>query len=141
MTRRTSVRTMARSIVSAYRFAEYRVDTSPPFTLRVGEPCAALDALLASHAADTWAFVTACNPGSVVLSVEVNAERMKQLREMLNRFVTYPGESCGPDGQWAEASVLVIGISRTAVVEVAKAFGQAAILAGERGGPAELVWV
>jgi hypothetical protein len=77
----------------------------------------------------------------VLLSPEVNAERMKQLREMLVGFTTYPGESCGPDGEWAEQSVLVVGISRTAVVEVAKAFGQAALLAGDRGGPTELVWV
>lgn len=130
-----------RKLSAAYTSAFYRVFADPPFVLRVGEPSAELDALLYAHAADTWAFVTACNPGSVVLSADENAERMNQLREVLTRFVTYPGESCDAAGGWAEPSLLVIGISRTEAVEVATAFGQAAILAGTRGGVTELVWV
>jgi hypothetical protein len=130
-----------RKLSAAYAAAYYRVSANPPFVLRVGEPSAALDALLALHAADTWAFVTACNPASVLLPNDVNAERMSRLREMLTRFTTYPGESCGPAGEWAEPSVLVVGISRDEAVQMARAFGQAAILAGERGRPAGLVWV
>lgn len=126
---------------AAYTAALYHVFADPPFVLRVGEPSAELDRLLMLHAADTWAFVTACNPGSVVLPVEVNAERMEQLREVLTDFTTYPGESSDAGGGWAEASLLVAGISRSEAVEVATAFEQAAILAGVRGGPAELVWV
>jgi hypothetical protein len=126
---------------SAYTAARYRVFADPPFVLRVGEPSAELNALLASHAADTWAFVTACNPGSAPLSDEVNAGRMDRLREVLTAFTTFPGESSDAAGDWAEPSVLVVGMSRAEAVEVARAFGQNAILAGERGGPAELVWV
>jgi hypothetical protein len=129
-----------RKLSAAYTAARYRVFAAPPFVLRVGEPSAALDALLTSHAADTWAFVTACNPGSVRLSPDVNAERMNRLREMLTGFACYPGESSGPAGEWAEPSVLVVGISRSEAVQVAEGFGQAAILAGDRGRPAELVW-
>jgi hypothetical protein len=126
---------------AAYRAAHYRVFADPPFVLRVGERSAELDALLTSHAADTWAFVTACNPGSVPLSAEVNAERMSHLREVLGKFTIYPGESSDSTGEWVEPSVLVVGISRTEAVGVANTFGQNAILAGERGGAVELVWV
>ena len=126
---------------AAYAAARYRVFADPPFTLRVGEHSAELDALLAAHAADTWAFVTACNPGSVLLSAVENAARMEQLREVFTGFVTFPAESSDPAGDWAEPSVLVIGISETEAVEVAKAFGQNAILTGERGGLVELVWL
>ena len=126
---------------AAYRAAHYRVFADPPFEIRVGEPSAALDALLASLVADTWAFVTACNPASVPLSAEVNAERMNQLREVLTRFTRYPGEGADPAGEWAEPSMLVVGIGRAEAVEVAKAFGQYAILAGVREGRVELVWV
>lgn len=125
---------------AAYTAARYRVFADPPFVLRVGERSAELDALLALHAADTWAFITACNPGSVLLSAEGNAERMVRLRARLTTFITYPGESSDEHGDWAEPSLLVVGIRRTEVMEVARAFGQAAILAGDRGGPAELVW-
>lgn len=126
---------------AAYTATHYRVFTDPPFVLRVGEASAALDALLASDATDTWALITACNPGSVPLSPAENADRMNQLRDVLNRFTTYPGESSAPTGEWAEPSVLVLGMGRSEAVQLAKAFGQNAILAGERGGPAELVWV
>lgn len=126
---------------AAYRDARYQVFAEPPFVLPVGEPSAALDWLLTSQIADTWAFVTACNPGSVPLSADENAERMNRLREVLTRFTTYPGESSDPAGDWPEPSVLVVGIGRTEAVEVAKAFGQNAILAGVRGEAVELVWV
>ena len=127
---------------AAYNAAHYRVFADPPFVLRVGERSAELNALLASHSAGTWAFITACNPGSVPLSDEENAERMVRLREMLNHLTTYPGEGIDPTDEWpGEPSVLVVGIDRAEAVEVAKTFEQAAILAGIRGGAAELVWI
>jgi hypothetical protein len=126
----------------AYRAAHYRVFAQMPFTLRVGEPSAELDALLDSHAATTWAFATACNPGSQPLSAEENAERMSQLHAVLTDCARYPGEGGDPAGEWpGEPSVLVVGISREEAVRVAVAFGQNAILTGVRGGAAELVWV
>lgn len=126
----------------AYRAARYRVFAQMPFTLRVGEASAELDALLDSHVATTWAFVTACNPGSQPLSAEENAERMAQLHVLLVGYPVYPGEGCDPAGEWpAEPSVLVVGISREEAVRVAAVFGQNAILTGVRGGPVELVWV
>ncbi len=131
---------MTADLEATYTAAHYRVFADPPFVLRVGEPSTELDALLAAHAADTWAFVTACNPGSVPLAAETNVERMARLQEVLTRFTTYPGESSDPAGGWAEPSVLVVGISRAEAVAVAKAFGQNAILAGVRGGAVELVW-
>lgn len=132
---------MTPSLTAAYRAAHYRVFAPAPFVLRVGEPSAALDALLDSHSTTTWAFVTACNPSSRVLTAAENAERVKQLREVLAGFVTYPGASADPAGGWVEESVLVLDIGREEAVRVAAAFGQNAILNGVRGGPAELVWV
>lgn len=129
------------SLAAAYRAAHYRVFAPVPFVLRVGEPSDELDALLDSDAVTTWAFVTACNPGSRALSPEENAGRMVQLREMLTGFVTYPGKSTDPAGAWAEESVLVLGIGRDEAVRVAIAFGQNAILTGVRGGAAELAFV
>lgn len=126
---------------SAYTAARYRVSADPQFTLRVGEPSAALDALLDRHGADTWAFVTACNPGSVRLSSAENAERMVQLREMLLDFVTYPGESSDPAGDWAEPSLLMVGLDPVRAATLGRHFGQNAILTGVRGGPTELVWL
>lgn len=133
---------MGSSLAIAYTAAHYRVFADPPFVLHVGERSVELDALLTSHTADTWAFITACNPGSQLLPVDENTERMTRLRAVLNRFTIYSGEGVDPTGEWpGEPSVLVMGINRDEVVEVAKAFGQNAILAGVEGCAAELVWV
>lgn len=129
------------SLDAAYRAASYRVFAPVPFTLRVGEVSAELDALLDSHAATTWAFETACNPGSQKLTAEENAGRMNQLQAVLRNVITYPGESSDPAGEWAEPSLLVVGISHEEAVRMAATFGQNAILAGVRGSVAELVWV
>lgn len=133
---------MGSSLAIDYTAAHYRVFADPPFMLRVGERSVELDVLLTSHATDTWAFITACNPGSRLLPADENAERMTQLRAVVKRFTTYPGEGVDPTGEWpGEPSVLVVGIDRGEAVEVAKVFGQNAILVGEQSRAVELVWV
>lgn len=133
---------MNEALDAAYRAAVYRVAADPPFALRVGEPSARLDALLRFHAVTSWAFVTACNPGSQMLSEEENAERMSELRAVVGGHLVYECEGTDPTGVWpGEPSLLVLGMSRTAAVELARRFGQNAILCGDRGGVAELQWV
>jgi hypothetical protein len=51
------------------------------------------------------------------------------------------GAGAGDDGRWApEPSLLVLGLPRAEAVELARRFGQEAIVAGRRGAPAELVY-
>lgn len=132
---------MTPSLDAAYRAAHYRVFAPVPFTLRAGQGSADLDALLDSHGATAWAFITACNPGLVRLSPAENVGRMAQLQEVLAGFTTYAGESSDSAGEWAEPSLLVVGISLEQAVSVVTAFGQNAIMAGVRGGVVDLVWV
>ena len=128
-------------LVAAYRAAEYHVIAPVPFILRVSEHSPALDTLLGEHAASQWAFVTACNPGSVPLPDAENAARSAGLLAEVAGYTTYPGEGRDAAGGWAEESVLIVGIGRAEAVELGRRWGQAAILAGGRGGPAELVWI
>jgi len=49
-------------LIAAYLGAEYAVFGEPELVLRIGEPSAALEALLEAEGADTAAYVSAANP-------------------------------------------------------------------------------
>src|SRR5262245_47388371 len=73
---------------AAYETTEYRVTDSPvgPLAIRIGEVSDALDRLLAMCGATGWAYVTACNPRSVVVPDDENRLRSEALRQRLARF-------------------------------------------------------
>lgn len=124
----------------AYRATTYRAGSD--LALRVGQPSAALDGLLRERGLDEWAYVTAHNPASERLSAEENTARQKRLLARLAGYPLLLGEAVADAGDWPpEASVLVLGIRREDAVSLARGFGQRAILAGRRGGSAQLVWV
>ena len=127
------------NLEAAYLGTDYRVEDFPtgPFTIRIGEPSAALAGL-------DWAFVTACNPRSVLLSDEENTRRMAALENAVQHggWHYYHGQGVGRDSNWpAEPSLLIVDIKEPEAIELAKAFGQNAIVVGWRGEPARLVWV
>lgn len=98
--------------------------------LRVGEP-----GPLAG------AFITAWNPASVPAAPEVNSRRQAALTAAVQRrgyeFLLGRGEGCG----WTEESILILGIGREEALELARAFGQAAIVyVVATGAPAEIIW-
>ena len=134
------------TLEAAYRATDYRVDDPAigPFVLRVGEPSPDADRVLARYRRSDWAFVTACNPGSERLSVAENTERMAQLQAVCvyRGWTHFVGAGVGRDGTWPpEPSFLIVGVPEEEAVEVARHFGQNAIVAGRRGEPARLVWV
>lgn len=125
---------------AAYRATTYRAGK---LAVRIGEPAPALDLLLADRGLDEWAYLTAHNPGSVALAPEENRARQKRLLARVAGHPVLLGEAVADDaGDWAaEPSVLVLGIRREDALSLAREFGQNAIVCGQRGGAAELVWV
>ena len=130
---------------AAYRATDYHVTGAPNgrFVIRVGEMCVDLEELLFDEVEFDWAYLTACNPGSVRLTAEENDRRTAELREVLNsRWPRrYEGFSAASDGAWQEPSFLVLGIDEAEAVGLGRRFGQNAIVAGRVGEPARLVWV
>lgn len=123
----------------AYRATSYRVGK---LALRIGEPHPWLDLLLANRGLEHYAYVTAVNPGSVPLSAQDNARRMRALADDLAGFVTLRGSAVADDGAWEpEPSLLVLGISPGDAMDVGRRHGQNAVLVGRRGGAPELVWL
>ncbi len=128
-----------------YERAVYRVDAPEgSFALRVGAPSAALDRLLGAHGARTFAFLTAANPRSRPLAEELNRERNAQLLARLTAEARrcFAGVSGSPTGDWPEeASWLVLDLPEPEAVELARAFGQSALLVGELGAAVRLRFV
>jgi hypothetical protein len=128
----------------AYRLTTFYVDDpSGNFGIKLDEPCPQLDALLATHAATQWAYVTAWNPRSQLLSAENNAARHEELLVQVVRL-GYPvitGRGQPADADWvAEESLLILGIEENAAVLLGARFGQHAIVVGRAGECAELRW-
>jgi Protein of unknown function (DUF3293) len=126
-----------------YRATTYFVDgPSGRFAMRVGQASAEVDILATAHRVNAWTYITAYNPGSVALAQEQNEKRQQQLEQAVTEsgYLFYTGEGKG-EGEWpAEPSLLVLGVSQADAAALARRFGQAAVLFGERGGSARLLW-
>ena len=129
----------------AYRATTYRVfvPDAAPIDLKVGERSAALDGILMAQGVAAWAFITGSNPRSQPLSAEENgrrhAELMRSIRDGGWRY--FDGAGIPANAEWQpEASVLVLGIARDEALALGRRFEQNAIVAGRRGGEAELVY-
>jgi len=126
----------------SYRSTAYRVTgVAPAIDIRVGEPCPALDRLLAEYGVKNWAFITAWNPMSRLLPADENHRRASRLAvELADSYRVIAGCGVGDAGDWVpEESLLVLGIAEADAVASARRFGQRAIVAGERGGLPRLV--
>ena len=104
------------SLFDAYRRTTFFANTpNGRLSLRVGQRCFELDDLLQHYGVTTWGYVTAFNPASVLLSVDENLARQRELERVVAElgFVSYPGEGVGEEGSWPpEPSILILGIGR-----------------------------
>lgn len=128
-----------------YRSTRYlvRTDGGSDITFSIDVNSSEVDDLAASAGADSWAFMTAWNPGSNPLPADENSRRQEDLMQILNdrglKFL--PGSTEDPEEKWdSEESLLVFGIDRGDAVELARSFGQNAIVFGRIGDPTQLVW-
>ncbi|HEX2829732.1 MAG TPA: DUF3293 domain-containing protein [Burkholderiales bacterium] len=133
----------AANLDAAYRATTYRVYAPDAIDLTIGARSAALDGLLEERRADAWAFMTAWNPGSRQFTEAENARRQAELLALLRdrgfEWLAGSGVPARPDWQ-PEESVLVLDVGCDEAIAIAQEFGQVAIVAGKRGGAAELVY-
>ncbi len=129
---------LGRPLLELYEATRYEVHLPQgTVVLRHGEPAPAVDALL-EPAAPGWAFLTAWNPGSRRLSRPENERRQQALvRELSGRYRLFHGQGVGDD--WpAELSVLALGIPHGEALARGRAWGQLAVVLGNRGEPARV---
>ena len=110
--------------------------------IRVGSRCPRIDRELAERNLSCWAYLTACNPGSQPLPAAENRDRQQALRCAVHDggWVCYPGAGVPDASTWEpEESLLILGIQRQPAWQLARRFGQLAIVWGTRDTAAELL--
>jgi hypothetical protein len=118
-------------LLQSYKSADYHVDASPSFILKIGIHSAELDSIYKTSHKYTAAFITAFNPYSQELSNQENKDRNYKLEELIQslHFDYIHGEGkCGNDDWDGEESFLIIGISEEQASEIGKQFEQNAIV-------------
>lgn len=129
-----------KALILAYQNTTYRVlIRGESIDIRIGYRQFRLDELLCGK---PWAFISACNPGSVRTSD--NPERHRALLEKLDELglERHPGTGVPDRGDWPpEESVLAAGIAEPEAIRIGREFGQNAIVCGEGGQAARLVMV
>lgn len=134
---------MNRELSEAYKNTTYRV-YSPigEIDIRIGVMNPLLQELLLSNHLESWAFISACNPYSVMQDTGVNTVLNTQLEDYLSRkqYVFFKGMGVGDDDSWEpEASFMVLNIGKEDAKKLARQFKQNAIVAGEINGLPELI--
>lgn len=128
----------AAELANAYAVAHYAVrldgDVLP---LRVGEPATDLEAY---WPAQRYAFITAWNPASQPPSDTTNQAADADLVARIDALGAARQAAWAEDGrgQWRESGWLVADLDLSSIEQLAREFGQAAVLAWQRGEPVRL---
>jgi len=118
-------------LLNSYKLANYHVDASPSFILKIGIQSPELESIYKTSHKHTAAFITAFNPYSQELSNQENKDRNHKLEELIQslHFDYIHGEGKCGDGDWdGEESFLIFGISEKQASEIGKKFEQNAIV-------------
>jgi len=118
-------------LIESYKSADYHVDASPSFILKIGEYCPELESIYKTSHKHTAAFITAFNPYSQELSNQENKDRSHKLEELIQslHFDYIHGEGKCGHGDWdGEKSFLIFRISEKQACEIGKEFKQNAIV-------------
>ena len=130
-------------LFEAYKNTTYRVYlTHGEIDIKIGVMNLLLHELLLSNNSESWAFVTACNPYSVLQNADVNTFLNTQLEAYLleKQYLFFKGMGVGDDDSWEpEASFMVLNIRKEDAVKLGKQFKQNAIVTGVIGNLPELI--
>jgi hypothetical protein len=134
---------MEKSLERAFRAAEYWVEPpgAEPLCLEIDQRSEALDALLAGAGARRWAIVTAWNPPGREPDDDANEVAQHALEQVIRSagLTAWPGHNQAPDGTHREPTFVILELPADEAVSLGVRFGQAAVVAGELGGPARLL--
>jgi len=125
----------------AYGAAEYLFNG---YILKVGHRHPEFDEWLTEQGYLHYAFLTAFNPRSRELPKAINLQRLARLHNLLrdHQLPFAPAEARDPHEHWApETGVFLFDVPPGEVHELARAFGQNAVVEGKVKGVAFLVWV
>lgn len=127
------------NLIESYKNTKYKV-FEPGIIIEIGVLNQDVDDLLIEHKLVEWAFITAYNPYSRVLTDDENKVRHDELKELTKDYITFEGHGVGEDPAWEpELSLFVIGITRDEASKIGKKFEQNAIVYGVINSNPELI--
>ena len=128
---------VSENIIDAYLATNFHVYAGDEFVLNIGQFSRSLHALHEAHDCDTSAIVTGWNPLGVPLSDAENQKQNEKLKEIAQeRYSIFEAAGVDPKQEWpAEASFLILDISRDDAMELGKRFQQNAIVFNWEGVP------
>ena len=134
---------MHSELFEAYKNTTYLV-YSPigEIDIRIGVMNPLLQQLLLNNSSESWVFITAYNPYSVMQDAGVNTILNTQLEDYLSgkRYLFFKGIGVGDDNSWEpEASFMVLDIRIEDAVKLGRQFKQNAIVVGVIGNAPELI--
>jgi len=131
------------SLEEAYRTTNYTVNVeSKKFTINIGLENPEWLQFLKFQNQTFYFYITAWNPFSEVTSSEKNEEANKKLKERLLSLdlLVYDGVGYSLDMNWHEDSFCALGGNREIAYQLGKEFKQNAIVIGNIGEVAELLY-
>ena len=128
---------VSEDLIDAYLATNFHVYAGEEFVLNINQFSRSLRALHEAHKCDTSAIVTGWNPLGVPLSDAENQTQNEKLKEIAQeRYSIFEAAGVDPKQEWpAEASFLILGISRDDAMELGKKFQQNAIVFNWEGVP------
>lgn len=126
-------------LLEAYKNTKYKV-SQHDIVIEINKFNDKLNELLYKYNSTEWAFITAFNPYSKVLTQDENIERHNELKELTTSYITFEGHGVGDDPTWEpELSLFIIGITKADAILVGEKFEQNAIVCGEINSTPELI--
>jgi hypothetical protein len=123
---------------TAYRATVYLMHLrGEAIRLRVDQHSPELSNFLEHTQCEQWAFISAVNPGSELLTEAANAGRHRKLLTTVStqKLAYFPGDAVPDTRNWPiEPGLLLLHVSLEQALALAQEFGQAAILAGQGNG-------
>jgi|LauGreDrversion4_2_1035121.scaffolds.fasta_scaffold648818_1 hypothetical protein len=124
---------------SIYLSTSYFVSTFKE-PIMIGKQSTEADFVLIELGVSEWAYITAYNPLSSLLSDIENQQRNNDLMQQLDMYHVLEGEGIGTDAAWKpEKSFFIAGISLEEAKKLAIKYSQKAIVYGRLYKPAQLI--
>jgi uncharacterized membrane protein (UPF0127 family) len=137
----TRINALSTEVLNEYNATDYIVYNND-IIIKIGDNNKNLADLLQKHNFKSWAFITAYNPYSNVLTDDENSLQHQQLIDLSTNYMVFEGEGKGQNPNWKpEKSLLILGITRNEAIIMGKHFKQNAIVFGEFGNATELLLI
>lgn len=112
------------------------------YNIKLDELNLVIDYLLKDIDIKEWGFISGFNPQSVPHCKEENNSFNENLFNDLNEYTILLGEGGDIEGDWEpEKSFLVLGINKNELIKLGKEYDQKAVIYGEIGKKAELLFI